>query len=148
MPSYPHPETLTELSTARPGAPVVSVYLDTDPRKPENNSDNPAWLVELRNSLREVGAAIDAEGDRDTVLAWRAAERQIEEDVRDLTPAQRGRSVALFCTLDGSFRERITSQLTLDASQAVGTSGRGSRRSSTWSTEGALWRSSCWTPTR
>lgn len=117
MPSYPHPETLTELTTARPDAPVVSVYLDTDPRKPENNSDNPAWLVELRNGLREVGAAIEAE-DRDTQLAWRDAEQQIIDDVRELTSAQRGRSLALFRTLDGSFREAVTSQLTIDGSQA------------------------------
>lgn len=118
MPAYPHPDTLTELTTARPDSPVVSLYLDTDPRKPENNSDTPAWLVELRNGLREVGEAIEAEGDRDTVLAWRDVSDEIEAEIRELTPAQRGRSLALFRTVDGSYSHRVTSQLSLEASQA------------------------------
>ncbi|MDN5569956.1 MAG: VLRF1 family aeRF1-type release factor, partial [Propionibacteriaceae bacterium] len=119
MPSYPHPDTLTQLTTDRPDSPVVSLYLDTDPRKPENASDNPAWLVELRNGLREVGEAIEAEGDRDTTLAWREASEQIEEEVRELTPAQRGRSLAIFRNLDDSYHHRVASQLSLGASRAV-----------------------------
>ncbi|MDO5534605.1 MAG: host attachment protein [Propionibacteriaceae bacterium] len=115
MPTYPTMTLLSELADARPEGGVVSLYLDTDPRKPENTSSSPAWLVELRNQLSAVGEAIDAAGDRDTVLAWREASGRIEERVRDLPAAARGRSLALFTTVDGAWERVVSSQLPVRA---------------------------------
>lgn len=114
MPTYPTPDLLTELAEARPDGGVVSLYLDTDPRKPENASDNPAWLVQLRNGLRTAGAQLEASGDRDAVLAWRDVPGRIEARVRGLSAAERGRALAFFTTPDGSWERIITSHLTLD----------------------------------
>lgn len=119
MPTYADPTLLAELAEARPEGGVVSLYLDTDPRKPENASDNPAWLVQLRNGLRTVGEQIDEQGDRDTVLAWREASGRIEDRVKELSAADRGRALALFTTLDGSWEQVVTSHLTLEQTHAA-----------------------------
>lgn len=119
LPTYADPTLLAELAEARPEGGVVSLYLDTDPRKPENASDNPAWLVQLRNGLRAVGEQIDEQGDRDTVLAWREASGRIEDRVKELSAADRGRALALFTTLDGSWEQVVTSHLTLEQTHAA-----------------------------
>jgi hypothetical protein len=43
-----------QLALWRPGAPVLSVYVRTDPRDPANTVATPRWGIELRNALREV----------------------------------------------------------------------------------------------
>ncbi len=119
MPTYADPTLLADLAQARPEGGVVSLYLDTDPRKPENSSDNPVWLVQLRNGLRTVGDRIDAQGDRDTILAWRDAAGRIEERVRELSAADRGRALALFTTPDGSWERIVASHLELGQAHAA-----------------------------
>lgn len=119
MPVYPDPTILAELADARPTGGVVSLYLDTDPRKPENASDNPVWLVQLRNGLRSVGEQVADRGDRAQALAWRDASGRIESRVRELSAADRGRALAVFTTMDGSWERIITSHLTLDGPHAA-----------------------------
>ena len=45
-------DQIRDLALRRPGTPVLSVYVRTDPRDPANTAAVPGWLVELRNSLR------------------------------------------------------------------------------------------------
>ena len=47
-------DQIRDLALWRPGTPVLSLYVRTDPRDPANTVAVPGWLVELRNSLREV----------------------------------------------------------------------------------------------
>lgn len=45
-------DLIRDLAVRRPGTPVLSVYVRTDPRDPANTATPPGWLVELRNGLR------------------------------------------------------------------------------------------------
>ena len=53
-------QTLRELAAYQPGAPVLSVYLNTDPR--QGNAD--AYRLRLRNLLKHTTRSADAEAVR------------------------------------------------------------------------------------
>jgi hypothetical protein len=64
-------ELIRDLALRRPGTPVLSVYVRTDPRDPANTAAVPGWLVELRNSLREVGREVEERESRERRMAVR-----------------------------------------------------------------------------
>jgi hypothetical protein len=104
-------ELIRDLALRRPGTPVLSVYVRTDPRDPANTAAVPGWLVELRNSLREVSREVEDRESRERRMAVRDLRERVEHDVLALAPAERGRGLAWFRTADGSFDHRVTLQL-------------------------------------
>jgi hypothetical protein len=102
---------IRDLALRRPGTPVLSLYLRTDPRDPANTAAVPRWLIELRNSLREVSREVDMRESRGRRMAIRELRERVERDVLALEPAQRGRGLAWFRTADGSLDHRFTLQL-------------------------------------
>lgn len=111
-------EVLRELATADPKRLVISVHARTDPRDPANIGGSPAWLIALRNGLGAVAKRLEAGDDRDNRLAFRALRRRIEQELGDLSPTGRARSVAWI--LDrGEYSERFSLQLPLRGDKVV-----------------------------
>jgi Bacterial archaeo-eukaryotic release factor family 10 len=86
------------------------MYVRTDPRDPANTAHVPAWVVALRNGLRDVGRQVEV-ASREQRLAVRALSRRVEAELLELVPAERGRGVAWFLTPDGALDRRISLQL-------------------------------------
>ena len=106
------PELLRELATREPGDQgTLSVYVRTDPRDPANTADVPAWVVALRNGLREVGRRLEEEGSRAERLAVRELAGRVEAELLELHAAERARGVAWFLTPDGALDRRISLQI-------------------------------------
>lgn len=101
---------IRQLALLEPSAPVLSVYLRTDPRDPANTAHTPGWLVALRNGLRGLDAA-EADAARDERLALRALRERVEADIPAAGPAERGRGIAWFLTPDGALDRRLALQL-------------------------------------
>lgn len=97
-------DALDRLVRATPTAPVLSVYLRTDPR----DAGNAAARTALASGLKAVA---DRAGERDHKLAFRELHDRLLADVVALHGAERGRSVAWFVALDGSLDERFTLKL-------------------------------------
>jgi Bacterial archaeo-eukaryotic release factor family 10 len=104
-------DLIRELALRRPGTPVLSVYVRTDPRDPANTAAVPGWLVELRNSLRDLGREVDLRESREQRMAFRDLREQVERDVLALGPADRGRGLAWFRAVGGVLDHRFTLQL-------------------------------------
>jgi hypothetical protein len=104
-------DQIRDLALRRPGTPALSVYVRTDPRDPANTAAVPGWLVELRNSLREVSREVDMRESRERRMAFRELRERVERDVLALEPADRGRGLAWFRTADGALDYRFTLQL-------------------------------------
>ncbi|MGH3282307.1 MAG: VLRF1 family aeRF1-type release factor, partial [Trebonia sp.] len=102
---------IRDLALRRPGTPVLSVYVRTDPRDPANTAAVPGWLVELRNSLREVSREVEEREPREQRMALRDLRERVERDVLALGPVGRGRGLAWFRTADGAVDDRFTLQL-------------------------------------
>ncbi len=109
----PTPELIKELATTAPGTGVLSAHLRTDPRDPANTNHQPAWHIALRNGLRAIEADLEGGDDRDARLAFRELSERIDLALPDLDPAERGRSLSVFTTADGSLDVRVTLQLPL-----------------------------------
>jgi hypothetical protein len=107
----PPVDLIQGLAVRRPGTPVLSVYVRTDPRDPANTAAVPGWLVELRNCLREVSRDAGQDEPRDERLALRELRERVERDVLALEPGRRGRGLAWFLTADGGLDQRFTLQL-------------------------------------
>jgi hypothetical protein len=104
-------DLILDLALRRPGTPVLSVYVRTDPRDPANTAAVSGWLVELRNSLRELGREVDLRESREQRMAFRDLRERVERDVLALAPADRGRGLAWFRTAGGALDHRFTLQL-------------------------------------
>lgn len=100
-------ELMRELATLRPGNHVLSVYAHTDPRDPANTGDTPAWLVQLRNHLRDA----TREESRDRRVALRELSERVELELSVLDPNERARGLAWFLTPDGALDRRFSLQL-------------------------------------
>ncbi len=109
----PTPELIKELATTAPGTGVLSAHLRTDPRDPANTNHQPAWHIALRNGLRAIEADLEAGDDRDARLAFRELSERVDAELPELDPADRGRSLSVFTTADGSLDVRVTLQLPL-----------------------------------
>lgn len=104
-------DLIRDLALRRPGTPVLSVYVRTDPRDLANTAAVPGWQVELRNSLRAVGREADERESRERRMALRDLRERVEREVLALEPAERGRGLAWFRSADGSVDDRFTLQL-------------------------------------
>lgn len=104
-------DVLHELATLAPPTPVLSVYARTDPRDPANTRESVAWIVALRNGLAAVGERLEAGGDREARLRFRELRAQVEQELPDLPPAERARSVAWFLGDDGATIRRLSLRL-------------------------------------
>jgi hypothetical protein len=113
-------DALQSLATAQPGRLVISVYARTDPRDPANTSSSPAWHIALRDGLSTLAERLEAGNDRDDRLAFRTLRKRIEEELVDMNPAERARSVALFLDIDGGPSQRFSLQLPLHRDAVVG----------------------------
>lgn len=109
--SLPDRAALQRLATVRGAAPVLSVYLRTDPRDPANTRAAPAWSAALTNGLGEVAERLEAGEDRDAKLAFRGLHERLLAEAEGLEGADLGRAVAWFLALDGSLEERYVSRL-------------------------------------
>jgi protein required for attachment to host cells len=89
----------------------VSLYLQTDARRPANAAPTPAWLVAARNGLRDVTAQLEDGEDREAKLRWRERRGEIEAALEALPPAGRGRSLVWFTDVDGVLDERHVLQV-------------------------------------
>lgn len=92
------PRRTAGLATESPARPVLSVYARTDPRDPANTSHAPAWQIALRNGLRAVAERLDGDGDRVQQRSFEALRARVERGLSELSPSERGRSVAWSCT--------------------------------------------------
>lgn len=111
---------LQSLATAGPRRLVVSVYARTDPRDPANTTSSPAWHVALRDGLSTLAERLEAGHDREVRLAFRALRGRIEEELVDMDPVERARSVALFVDIEGGQSQRFSLQLPLHGDALVG----------------------------
>jgi hypothetical protein len=75
-------------------------------------------LIALRNGLSAVGRRLEAGDNREDRLAFRAVRRRIEQELGDLSPTGRGRSVAWILDIEGN-SERYTLQLPLRGDKVV-----------------------------
>jgi hypothetical protein len=107
----PSMDLIRDLAVRRPGTPVLSVYLRTDPRDPANTATPPGWLVELRNGLREVTRTVEEADTRGQRLALRDLRERVERELVALRPAERGRGLAWFVTAGAALDQRFTLQL-------------------------------------
>lgn len=90
---------------------ILSVFCRTDPRDPANVSETPGWLVALRNGLRDAAAQV--EGDHEATEAIRRLSKQAENRLTKASAHDRGRSVALFLSADGTIDIFHTFQIPL-----------------------------------
>jgi len=88
---------------------VLSVFCRTDPRDPENTGENPGWIIEMRNGVREALEAIGS-GHESHQVAERLAE-EAERRIQEVDGHERGRSVAYFLSEDGTIDELHTFQI-------------------------------------
>jgi hypothetical protein len=112
-------EALRDLAAAEPAGLVVSVYALTDPRDAANTASTPAWRIALRNGLKAISERLEAGDERDDRLAFRGLRERIEQELVDLGPAERARSVAWFLDLDGAHSQRFSLQLPLRDTDVV-----------------------------
>lgn len=111
-------EALRDLATADPKRLVISVYARTDPRDPANIGNSPGWLIALRNGLGAIATRLKAGDDRENRLAFRGLRKRIEQELGDLSPTGRARSVAWILDSEGS-SERFSLQLPVHTDKAV-----------------------------
>jgi hypothetical protein len=94
-----------------PGGQVISMYLQTDPRVAANAAQTPAWMVAVRNGLRDVSAELERSDDRDAKLAWRERRAAVEAELEGLSHTDRGRSLVWFMDLEGALDVRYVLQV-------------------------------------
>lgn len=114
-------EKLRNLVDRKAGGQVLSVFSRTDPRDPENSSDTPGWSISLKNGIRE---AIETVGsDHGARQAARKLGAEAERRLQTASAAERGRSVGLFLSADGSIDDLHTFQIPVRQSYCTFDSG-------------------------
>ena len=111
-------DVLRELATADPRPLLISVHACTDPRDPGNIGASQAWLIELRNGLAAIAEALEAGDDREARLSFRVLRKRIEQELGDLSPVGRARSVSWIVDPDG-YSERFSLQIPLRGTRVV-----------------------------
>jgi len=102
-------EELRNLINQEPGGPVLSVFCRTDPRDPANSSETPAWAISLKNGLTHVAGFHEGNHDKEQSVKKLCAEA--DRRITGASAADRGRSVALFLSPDGSVDSFTTFQI-------------------------------------
>lgn len=100
---------LRELIDEQADGPVLSAFCRTDPRDPANKGESPGWLLALKNGLR--AAVTSTNGDHEGSEAARKLGSEAERRLTEISASERGRSVALFLSADGSIDALHTFQI-------------------------------------
>lgn len=100
---------LRDLIDQEPGGPVLSAFCRTDPRDPANKGESPGWHIALKNGLRAAVAGTG--GDHADEQAIRKLSTEAERRLSEISASERGRSVALFLSADGSIDALHTFQI-------------------------------------
>ena len=100
---------LRELIDREADGPVLSAFCRTDPRDPANKGESPGWLVALKNGLR--AAVASADGGHENGETARKLSGEAERRLTEISASERGRSVALFLSSDGSIDVLHTFQI-------------------------------------
>ena len=81
-------------------APVLSAYVNVDPVNPDNRRERPAWMIELKNELRQVAETDggDFAGPVGSDLRLADVEEQVIAKLQVRVPT--GRSVVMFTDFD------------------------------------------------
>jgi hypothetical protein len=109
----PGDELLEALAAPAARRPTISLLLRTDPRAGAEAAATPAWLVAVRNGLRDISDALEAGDDRDARLAWRERREAVATELEALPSAARGRSLVWFLDLAGELDVRHVLQVPL-----------------------------------
>ena len=88
---------------------MLSVFARTDPRDPENSSEHPGWSISVKNGIRDAIAKVEQDHEAQQTAQKLGAEA--ERRLHSISAAERGRSVALFLSADGSIDESHTFQI-------------------------------------
>ena len=102
-------EELRDLINRETEGPVLSVFCRTDPRDPSSRSDTPGWMVALKNGLRDSIAGF--EGSREEAQQVEKLAAKAEKRLISASAVDRGRTVALFLSADGSIDSFNTFQI-------------------------------------
>ena len=80
--------------------PILTVYVDIDPSNPENQKDNPVWLIELKNEAKRIAAELPPEElkRRDRQETWSDVQETVAKHLLERKPS--GRSVVMFSDLE------------------------------------------------
>jgi len=84
-------DTLSELNED-----VFSLYLHVDNARPENQADNPAWRIELKNALRDASEQIIETSRKDE---WKTIQTHVDEFFNDYMP--QSKSLVMFTDVNG-----------------------------------------------
>lgn len=114
-------QELRDLIDHETDGPVLSVFCRTDPREPSNKGESPAWAIALRNGLKAVTAQVN--GDREASEQAERLATQAERRLAGTSATERGRSVALFLSADGSLDRLVTFQIPFRADHVAFDSG-------------------------
>jgi len=104
----PHTE-LKELIDRDPNGAVLSIFCRTDPRDPANSSETPGWQIALKNGIKQSVEYAEQNGERPEEI--RKLGKKAENRITGLSASERGRSVALFMSTDGSLDHLHTFQI-------------------------------------
>jgi len=87
--------------------PILSVYVDVDSTNPDNQREQPAWQIELKNEFKRIESGLDPEEMKrwNTQKSWSKTETMIMDRLQHEKP--KGRSVVLF----SDFEELIAVEL-------------------------------------
>lgn len=114
-------QELRDLIDHETDGPVLSVFCRTDPREPSNKGESPAWAIALRNGLKAVTSQVN--GDREASEQAERLATQAERRLAGTSATERGRSVALFLSADGSLDRLVTFQIPFRADHVAFDSG-------------------------
>ena len=104
----PHTE-LKELIDQQPDGAVLSIFCRTDPRDPANSSETPGWQIALKNGIKDSIEHAEQFGQRPEEVEKLG--KQAESRITGLSASDRGRSLALFVSTDGSLDHLHTFQI-------------------------------------
>lgn len=80
--------------------PILTVYVDIDSSNPDNQKQNPAWLIELKNEAKRIADELPAAElkRRDRQETWSGVQETVSRYLLDRKP--QGRSMVIFSDLD------------------------------------------------
>lgn len=108
-----------EYATSHTDSKYISLYLNTDPADPENQTQTPAWHIFLRNAIAEVEKQIDPVQlrqwknarlrDEDPDKGWARMRKRLERYLTSFRPS--GKTLALFISPNSEHRFELPVRL-------------------------------------